>query len=110
VFRFEEASGSRPAIEFHLAERSDRPKTVEALGAGEGCGFIEDDLDDRWEARSAGAPDQSLRPSGLPLRKYRLTGIYRGSAGTAHTTGPVEIEIVEPGKAGEDAPAPAAAK
>jgi hypothetical protein len=66
--------------------------------------------------KNAGAPDRSLRPSGLPPGKYRLTGIYCGDAARtgvwqgAVATGPVEIEIVEPARAGQPAPPRAPAK
>jgi hypothetical protein len=112
-FRFEDVSGSQPAVEFRLSGRDDRPALVQALGAGEGCGFVEDDLDDRWEAKNAGAPGRVLHPSELPPGKYRLTATYRGGAAAglwqgSVSTGPVEIEIVGPGKASPSGQGPAA--
>jgi hypothetical protein len=100
-FPVEDAVGSRPAAEFRLAESGNRSGLYPTLSPGEACGFLEDALDERWEAGSAGAPDQRLHPSGLPPGKYRLTAIYRseGRAGFWQgtvTTGPVEIEIVAP--------------
>jgi biopolymer transport protein ExbD/predicted Ser/Thr protein kinase len=102
-FRFEDAGGSKAPVYFDAPWPLQRSPGVLAAGAHwEDEGAVENQL-----------ADGNVHASKLPVGKYRITGVFRSQTEALRltvTTGPVEIEIVEPGKASAEKPETPAVK